>query len=87
MELPAKQHCQSSPFTAKVGKIGQIGRAVLLILAPKRLLITKGADNLFYVKFIATYAPTFFGYIISDLAMVISLLKRLKNNNNHHLTL
>ena len=29
-----------------------------------------GADNLFYVKFIATYAPTFFGYIISVLAIV-----------------
>jgi hypothetical protein len=28
------------------------------------------ADNSFYVKFIATYAPTFFGYIISVLAMV-----------------
>ena len=25
-----------------------------------------GADNSFYVKFIANYAPTFFGYIISD---------------------
>ena len=28
------------------------------------------ADNSFYVKFIATEAPTFFGYIISVLAMV-----------------
>ena len=28
------------------------------------------ADNQFYVKFIATYAPTFFGYIISVLATV-----------------
>ena len=27
------------------------------------------ADNLSYVKFIATNAPTFFGYIISDLAI------------------
>ena len=24
-ELPAKQHCQSSPFTLKLGQIGQIG--------------------------------------------------------------
>ena len=31
-----------------------------------------GADNSFYVKSIATYAPTFFGYIISVLAIVIS---------------
>ena len=28
------------------------------------------ADNSFYVKFIATEAPTFFGYIILVLAMV-----------------
>jgi hypothetical protein len=32
--------------------------------------IAMDADNSFYVKFIATYAPTFFGYIISVLAMV-----------------
>jgi hypothetical protein len=31
------------------------------------------ADNSFYVKFIATEALTFFGYIISVLAMVIRL--------------
>ena len=30
------------------------------------------AGNLFYVKSIATYAPTFFGYIVSVLASVIS---------------
>jgi hypothetical protein len=29
------------------------------------------ADNSFYVKFIATYAPTFFGYIISVLAILV----------------
>ena len=28
LEVPAKQHCQSSPFTSKLGQIGQIGRAV-----------------------------------------------------------
>ena len=32
-----------------------------------------GADNLFCVKFIATEVPTFFGYIISVLAMEIKL--------------
>ena len=32
--------------------------------------IAMGADNSFYVKSIATYAPTFFGYIISVLAIV-----------------
>ena len=34
------------------------------------LSIAMGADNSFYVKSIATYAPTFFGCIISVLAMV-----------------
>ena len=28
LELPAKQHCQSSSFTSKLGQIGQIGGAV-----------------------------------------------------------
>ena len=28
LELPAKQHCQSSPFTSKLGQIGQLGSAV-----------------------------------------------------------
>ena len=27
-KLLAKQHCQSSPFTSKLGQIGQIGSAV-----------------------------------------------------------
>ena len=34
------------------------------------------ADNSFYVKSIATYAPTFFGYIISVLAIVLHFLER-----------
>ena len=32
--------------------------------------IAMDVDNSFYVKFIATYALTFFGYMISVLAMV-----------------
>ena len=28
LKLPAKQLCQSSPFTSKLGQIGQIGSAV-----------------------------------------------------------
>ena len=28
LRLLAKQHCQSSPFTSKLGQIGQIGSAV-----------------------------------------------------------
>ena len=30
LELPIKQHCQSSPFTAKMGQMGGIGYAVYL---------------------------------------------------------
>ena len=37
LELPARQHCQSSPFTSKLDQIGQIGIAVWLV-APKRPL-------------------------------------------------
>ena len=77
LELPAKQHCQSSPFTSKLGQIGQIAGSSKR--APKRapriliFYIAMDADNSFYVKFIANYAPTFFGYIISVLAMVITI--------------
>ena len=28
LELPVQQHCQSSPFTSKLGQIGQIGSTV-----------------------------------------------------------
>ena len=40
--------------------------------APRILIcaIAMDADNSFYVKFIATEAPKFFGYIISVLATV-----------------
>ena len=42
-------------------------------MAPRILIfsIAMDADNSFYVKSIATYAPTFFWYIISVLASVI----------------
>jgi hypothetical protein len=41
-------------------------------MAPRILIfsIAMNADSSFYVKFITTEAPTFFGYIISVLAMV-----------------
>ena len=43
-------------------------------MAPRILIfsIAMDVDNSFYVKFIATEAPTFFGYIISVLAMVLN---------------
>ena len=43
-------------------------------MAPRILIfsIAMDANNYFYVKSIATYAPTFFGYIISVLAIVFN---------------
>ena len=43
-------------------------------MAPRILIfsIAMDADNSFYVKIIATYDPTFLGYIISVLAMVVN---------------
>ena len=35
--------------------------------------IAMGAEYSFYVKYIATFAPTFYGYIISLLASVLSI--------------
>ena len=76
LKLPAKKHCQSSPFISKLGQIGQIGSAFLLVhsskTAPRILIfsIARGADYSSYVKFIATSAVIFFGYILSVLASV-----------------
>ena len=67
LELPAKQHCQSSPFTSKLGQIGQIGSTVQLVcssqMAP-RILIAMGADYSFYMKTIKTHTRAFFKVII-----------------------
>ena len=63
-------------------------------MAPRILifLIAIGADNSFYVKFIATYVPTFFEYIISVLAivarstyLVATLILKLKVNSTQNL--
>ena len=47
LELPAKQHCQFSQFTVKMGQMGWIGSAVKLV-APKRPpgFLTLGASLL-----------------------------------------
>ena len=56
--------------------MGWIGSAVYLADSSKTALrilifsIAMDADYSFYVKFIATEAPTFFGHIISVLASV-----------------
>ena len=65
LELPARQHRQSSPYTWKMGQIGQIGssKTATSILIFSILL---GVDYSFYVKSIATYASHFWGIIIQS---------------------
>ena len=74
LELPAKQHCQFSPFTSKLGKIGQIGSAVIweLETAPRFLIFFNyHGCQLFILWEIHCYlCPYIFGYIISVLASV-----------------
>ena len=70
LELPTKQHCQ---FTLILDwQCFLAGRSKT---APSIFIfsIVLGAEYLSYLKSIATYAPTFFGYIISVLASVFSL--------------
>ena len=40
-----------------------------------------GAEYLSYVKSIATFAPTFYGYIISVLASVFQFIKGIEHYN------
>ena len=64
LELPAKQHCQFSLSTKKMGQMGWIGSAVWLV-APKtapRILIfsmAMDADYTFELISIKTCAPQF----------------------------
>ena len=78
LELPAKQHCQFSPFTSKLGQSSCLTGSSKT--APRILIfsIAMGADYSFYVKSIATWARTFFGYIISVLASVIGKQKMIR---------
>ena len=52
LKLPAKQHCQSSPSTSKLGQSGQISHAGSSQTAPRILIfsIVMGADYSFYMK-------------------------------------
>ena len=72
LELPAKQ-----PIYLKISPNWPNWQCCLagsFKRAPRILIfsIAMGAGYSFYVKFIATWAPTFFGYIISVLASVCS---------------
>ena len=70
LELPAKQHCQFSPF-GPIFEVWQCYLAGSSKRVPRILSFSSamGANKLFYVKSIALYAPTFFGYTISVLAL------------------
>ena len=72
LQLLAKQHSQSSPFTSELGLIGSAVQLVAPKTAPRILIfsIAMGANYSFYVKSIVTCSPTFLGYIISVLASV-----------------
>jgi hypothetical protein len=50
-------------------------------MAPRIFIfpIVLGAEYLSYMKFTATYAPTFFGYIISVLANVVRTYQAMKD--------
>ena len=45
--------------------------------------IAMGAEYLPYVKYIATFAPTFYGYIISALASVAQYFMKLSYEHIH----
>ena len=88
LELPARQHCQSSPFTSKNGPNWRCCLAGSAKTAPTVLIISVvlGAEYSFYMKSIATYAPQFFGYNNSVLAIVrraLSLIEVCKKNQMH----
>ena len=63
--------------------MGWIGSAVSSKTVPMILIfsIAMGAKYLSYVKSIATFAPTFYGYIISVLASVNAIQKVCKDLN------
>ena len=78
LELPAKQHCQSSPYTyLKIGP-NWPNRQCCLAGSSKRaprifiFSIVLGAENLSYMKLIETHACSFFTVNISAIGMVHS---------------
>ena len=76
LELPAKQHCQSSPFTYNIGQIGWIGSlAGSSKMAPLIfILIAMGANHSFEVKNTEILVPAFFKHNNSSLATVLQLI-------------
>jgi len=60
LELPTKQHCQSSPFTLKMGHLAGVQNG------PQNFdfffSIAMDADYSFELNFTETYAPPFCGH-------------------------
>ena len=84
LELPAKQHCQSSPFTLlKIG-LNWPNRQCCLAgsskTAPMILIfsIVLGAEYLSYVKSIETHARTFLPLNVSAVGSVFRLFSSLE---------
>ena len=75
LELSAKQHCQFWPIRPSF-EVNELDWQCCLAGSSKRapriliFLIAMGAE--YYVKSIATFAPEFYGYIISVLASMLS---------------
>ena len=66
-QLPAEQHCQFGPILRYMAGLDwQCCLAGSSKTAPRIFSIAMGADYSFYVKFIATYVPTFLGIIIQS---------------------
>ena len=86
LELPAKQHFSALPIWPNFEVNGldwQCCLAVSSKTAPRILIfsIVLGVEYLSYVKSIATYALTFFGYIISVLANVTRMTLKERANS------
>ena len=72
LELPAKQHCQSSPFTSN---LGQIVKDWQCCLAGSSKMAAMDADYSFYVKNIKTHAHAFLPLNISAIGTVKGVLR------------
>ena len=64
LELPAKQHCQSSPSTSKLAGSSQMATRILIFS------IAMSANNTFYVKTIETNSRTFLALNILTIGML-----------------
>ena len=84
LELPAKQHCQFSPF-GPIFEVNRLDWQCYLAGSSKRaprifiFSIVQGAENLSYTKFIETHACAFLALIILSIGTVMG-----NNTINNH---